>query len=81
VTARTDRLTQLEAGLLERIATLHPDRLTSAELVLLMKSERCDRLAVLDALAGLRRSGLARQSGDVVELTYAALCAHALLTR
>jgi hypothetical protein len=81
VTAQPDKLTQLEAGLLERIAALHPDRLTSAELVLLMESDRCSRLTVLDALAGLRRSGLTRQSGDVVELTYAALCAHALLTR
>jgi hypothetical protein len=74
-----DKLTSLEAGLLEEIVTLHPDRLTTEELVLLMEG-RCDGVALLDALAGLRRSGLARLRGDLVEPTYAALCAHDLLT-
>ena len=74
-----DRLTKLEAFVLEQLATLHPDRLTTDELALSMGS-RIGRIAFDDALAGLRRSGLARQNGDIVELTYAALCAHELLT-
>jgi hypothetical protein len=69
VTEQKDKLTTLEAGLLEQILTLHPDRLTTEELVLMM--ERSKRIAILDALAGLRRSGLARQQGDLVEPTYA----------
>lgn len=74
-----DRLTTLEASVLEQLATLHPDRLTTDELALSMGS-RCGRSAFDDALAGLRCSGLVRQNGDIVELTYAALCAHELLT-
>jgi len=69
----------LEASLLDQLVTLHPDRLTTDELALTMGS-RCDRIAFDDALAGLRCAGLVRQNGDLVEPTYAALCAHELLT-
>lgn len=78
VSEQEDRLTTLEATLLEQIVRLHPDRLTTEELVLMM--ERSGRIAVLDALAGLRRSGLVRRHDALVEPTYAALCAYELLT-
>lgn len=70
---------RLEAGLLEHLAELHPDRLTTDELALSMGGLR-GRIAFDDALAGLRRSGLVRRSGDLVELTHAAVNAHELLT-
>jgi hypothetical protein len=71
-----DKLTIREATLLEQILTLHPDRLTIEELVLVMGSS--GQIAVLDALGGLRRSGLVRQHDDLVEPTYPALCAYEL---
>lgn len=74
-----DRRTSLEASLFEQLAELHPDRLTADELVLSM-GNRWNEIAFADAFAGLRCSGLARQNGEIVELTYAALNAHDLLT-
>jgi len=74
-----ERQTTLEASLFDELAELHPDRLTAAELVLSL-GERWDEIAFADALAGLRRSGLARLNGDLVELTHAAVNAHELLT-
>jgi hypothetical protein len=64
-----------EQALLSAIIGLHPDRLTPVELVLWMKgkSSDADRVAILNALFGLKRSGLVRQTGDVIEPTYAAL--------
>lgn len=73
-----DRLARLEASVLEHLADLHPDQLTADELLLSMGS-RCERIAFDDALAGLRRSGLIRRNGDLVELTHAAVNAHELL--
>ncbi len=65
----------VEQALLSEIVALHPDRLTPEELVLWMKGEQSDvgRIAILDALLALKRSGLARQNGEVVEPTHAAL--------
>jgi len=67
---------QVEQDLLSEIVTLHPDHLTPAELVLWMRGRTsdADRIAILDALQVLKRSGLTRQNGDVVEPTYATLC-------
>ncbi len=73
-------LAVVEASVFEHLADLHPDRLTADELLLSMGS-RFGRIALDDALAGLRCSGLIRQNGDLVELTHAAVNAHELLTR
>ncbi|HEU4905938.1 MAG TPA: hypothetical protein VFT19_07455 [Solirubrobacterales bacterium] len=71
-------LAVVEASVLEHLAELHPDRLTTDELELSLGS-RCGRIAFDDALAGLRCSGLIRHNGDLVELTHAAVNAHELL--
>jgi hypothetical protein len=65
----------VEQALLSEIIALHPDHLTPEELVRWMniKSSTACRIAILDALLALTRSGLARQSGEVVEPTHAAL--------
>lgn len=67
----------LEHALLSAIVFLHPDHLTAEELVVRMEDEmsEIDRVAVLDTLQALKRSGLVRLNGKVVEPTYAALCA------
>lgn len=70
-----ERSLRIEQALLSEIITLHPDHLTLAELVLWMRgrSSNADRIAIFDALAVLKRSGLVRQNGDAVEPTYAAI--------
>jgi hypothetical protein len=68
---------QVEHGLLSEIIGLHPSHLTLDELVGKMQggSSSTDRVAILDPLDELRSYGLIRLNGDVVEPTYAALCA------
>lgn len=70
-----ERNLQLENALLMEIVTQHPGRLTQEELVTRM--EDCpagtDRIAILDSLQELKRSGLVRFNGEVVEPTFAAL--------
>lgn len=70
----------VEHSLLLEIVALHPDHLTSEELVLRMKESPSgtDQTAILDALQALGRSGLVRLNGEVVEPTYAALRAAAI---
>jgi hypothetical protein len=70
----------VEHSLLSDIVVLHPDHLTSEELVVRMEDgpSNTDRVAILDALQALRRSGLVRLNGEVVEPTYAALRAAAI---
>ncbi len=69
-----------EHALLSEIIILHPDHLTSEELVVRMEesASETDRVAILDTLQALRRSGLVRLNGEVVEPTYAALRAAAI---
>lgn len=68
---------QVEQDLLSEIIGLHPSHLTVEELVVKMKggSSAEDRNAILDPLDELRSYGLIRLNGDVVEPTYAVLCA------
>jgi hypothetical protein len=49
--------------------------LTEDELILLMENRPAgtDRIAILDVLQELKRSGLIRFNGEVIEPTYAAL--------
>lgn len=70
-----ERSLLVQQALLSEIIALHPDRLTPEELIQWMKAEpsAADRIAILDALLALKRSGLARQNGEVVEPTHAAL--------
>jgi hypothetical protein len=65
----------VEHALLSEIITLHPDHLTSEELVVRMEDgpSETGRIAILDSLQALKRSGLVRITGEVVEPTYAAL--------
>lgn len=64
-------------ALLSEIIILHPDHLTSGELVVRMEDGQSEtsRIAVIDALQALKRAGLVRINAEVVEPTYAALCA------
>lgn len=70
-----ERALQLESALLAEIINLHPDHLSQEELIVLM--ENCptgtDRIAILDTLRELKRSGLIRLNGEVVEPTFAVL--------
>jgi hypothetical protein len=72
----------IEHALLSEIVVLHPDHLTSEELVVRMEDTPgdTDSIAIRDALQALKRSGLVRFNGLVVEPTYAALRAAAILS-
>ena len=69
-----ERSLHLEQTLLSEIITL-PDRLTPEELILWMQDKPSDsgRIEILDALLVLKRSGLVRQNGEVIEPTLAAI--------
>ena len=75
-----DRDLMVEQALLSEIIFLHPDHLTSDELVLRMEDGPSDigRITILDSFQALKRSGLVRLNGEVVEPTYAALRAAAI---
>lgn len=69
-----ERDEQLEHAVLAEIICLHPAHLTSAELVLKMDGARDgESVAIGESLQALKRSGLVRLTGDVVEPTFAAL--------
>lgn len=68
----------VENAVLLQIVTLHPDHLTRDELVVRMGDDP-GRPAILNSLEGLKRSGLIRFNGQVVEPTYAALRAIEIL--
>jgi len=69
-----------EHSLLAEIIVLHPDHLTSEELVVREAGGHgdTDRNAILDTLHALKRSGLVRFNGEVVEPTFATLRAAAI---
>ncbi len=75
-----DRDLWLEQALLSEIIFLHPDHLTFEELVLKMEDgpSNTGRIAILDSFQALKRSGLVRLNGEVVEPTYATLRAAAI---
>jgi hypothetical protein len=70
-----ERDLRIEQSVLSEIIDLHPDHLSKDELILRM--EDCptgtDRIAILDTLQELKRSGLVRFNGEVVEPTFTAL--------
>ncbi len=70
----------VEHALLSEIITLHPDHLTSEELAVRMEDSPSDtgRIAILDTLQALKRSGLVRFNGEVLEPTHAAVRAAAI---
>lgn len=69
-----ERHLRVEQALLSEIITL-PDRMTPDELLLWVRgtTSDADRIEILDALSALKRSGLVRQNGEVIEPTYAAI--------
>jgi hypothetical protein len=66
---------QIEEVVLIEIIASHPEHLTSEELVVRLEDgpSNTDRVAILDSLQELKRSGLIRFNGEVVEPTHAAL--------
>ena len=70
-----ERNLRLEHALLDEILTQDPTRLTQDELALRMEGgpNDTDRIAVLDALQELKRSGVIRLNGEVIEVTYPVL--------
>jgi hypothetical protein len=66
---------QLENALLAEIITQDPNQLTQDELILQMEDRPsgADRIAILDALQELKRSGVIRLNGEVVEATFPVL--------
>jgi hypothetical protein len=70
-----ERALRLEHALLDEILTQDPNHLTQDELILRMEGgpNDTDRGAVLDALQELKRSGVIRLNGEVVEVTYPVL--------
>jgi aryl-alcohol dehydrogenase-like predicted oxidoreductase len=70
-----ERSLRLKNALLDEILTQDPNHLTLDELALRMEGgpNDTDRIAVLDALQELKRSGLIRLNGEVVEPTFALL--------
>lgn len=60
------------------IVALHPDHLTPDELATRLEDQP-DRLAILDAVDELKRCGLVRATGEVIEPTHPAACMAAIL--
>jgi hypothetical protein len=69
-----ERSLGVEQVLLSEIIAL-ADRMTPEELILWMRGESsdADRVEILDALLALKRSGLVRQNGEIIEPTRAAI--------
>jgi hypothetical protein len=70
-----ERDLRIEQSVLSEIIDLHPDHLSQDELILRMEDcpKGTDRIAILDTLRELKRSGLIRLNGEVVEATFPAL--------
>lgn len=70
-----ERNLRLESALLDEILTHDPNHLTQDELILWVEGGPNDtgRIAILDALQELKRSGVIRLNGDVVEVTFPVL--------
>jgi hypothetical protein len=71
---------QVELAVLLEVVELHPNHLTSAELVVKLSGERDEQEELKAAIRRLKDSGLLRGTGDVVAPTDAALRAAAILT-
>ncbi len=71
----SERGVRLENALLAEILTQDPNHLTQDELTLRMEGGPfgTDRIAILDSLQELKRSGVIRLNGEVVEATFAVL--------
>lgn len=64
---------QVEHMVLLEIVALHPECLTPDELAARLEGQP-DRLAILDAIDALKRCGLVRLNGGIVEPTHPAMC-------
>ena len=76
-----DEQAKIERGVLELVLALHPDHLTSAEVVLMMAvdPDSAESDTIFNAISGLKGTGLIRYVGDTIEPTHAALRANKLL--
>jgi hypothetical protein len=75
---------QFEQAVLAMVIELHPDHLTSAELICEMTfdpANRSDEEEIRHAIRDLRRSGLLRENGEALVPTRAALRAYAVLAK
>lgn len=68
----------IEHSVLVEIVSLHPTSLTLPELILRMQVDDPKGIAIQDSVQALKRSGLVRENGVLVEPTHAALCAAAI---
>jgi len=70
---------KIQYAILAEILTLHPDHLTTEELILRMEDTGDEhRVVLIDMIRALTSFGLVRINGEVVEPTYAALRSAAL---
>jgi hypothetical protein len=76
-----DRL--LEHAVLTMILNLHPEHLTTSELILKIAGDQepADEESIRQAIRDLKGSGLLRCTEDIVQPTHAAVRAADLLTR
>jgi hypothetical protein len=72
---------RVESVVLLEIVSQHPSHLTSEELVVRLEDgpDGTSRVAILDSLNALKRYGLIRFNGEIVEPTFAAIRAAAIL--
>jgi hypothetical protein len=72
----------VENAVLQQIVSLHPDHLTSDELVVWLEDQPTGtgRSEIMSAIGALKHCGLVRQNGKALEPTFAALRAAAILT-
>lgn len=74
---------QIEHAVLAEIICLHPTHLTRSELALAMgeRRERMGNHALEDSIWALKRFGLVRENGEVLEPTLTALRAAEIFQR
>lgn len=72
MTSDQKRDRHVQRMVLLEVVALHPDRLTPDELAVRLEDDP-DRLAIMDAIDALKRSGLVRLTGEIIEPTHAAV--------
>jgi len=70
---------QVERAVLEEVLDLHPDHLTTQELILKISWDRDEGEVIEHSIRDLKGLGLLRNVGDIVAPTHAAIRASTLL--